>query len=180
VTCIIGVVQHDVVYLGADSCVSNSSSQEITARSKVCAVGDFLVGASGYVRFNNILTYQFTPRAQEPGEDDEHYVVVAFADALRLRLKELGYVNTDEGQDTMTHNDALLAYHHQLYYLSTNFSVTTNRDNLFAIGSGSDFALGAMWAMRDVEVETRIRTALEISAHFAVGVAEPFVVLKQG
>lgn len=82
-TCIIGLADQGKVYIGADSIVSNGYTREITERSKVFRVGEFLIGSCGSIRMANVLQYHLSVRPIEEHEDVDRYMVVAFVEGVR-------------------------------------------------------------------------------------------------
>jgi ATP-dependent protease HslVU (ClpYQ) peptidase subunit len=176
VTCIIGMAHDGHVYMGGDSMTVSGLDRFITSRQKVFRVGEFLIGTSGSIRMAQILRYHLAVRTQEEGEDDMHYLVVAFVEAFRDCLKQYGHAKVNSSQEDID-GVFLVGYRGKLYRVAQDMQIDTYQSQLAAIGCGGDYALGAVRAMSDeIEPVQRLCRALEISAEFSAGVAAPFYV----
>lgn len=170
-TCIVGIAENGKMYMGSDSQVSFSWHNEQNAVPKVIKNGLFLMGATGDLRFCNILRHQLDipvqPYSKKPDDD---YIVVTVVEHIRQRCKDLGYVQIEKNRENIDNNALLIGYKGNIYHVSGDFSVLRNVNNIAAIGSGYPFALGALEALKRHPVEKRIRRALEIAGQFAYGV----------
>ena len=70
----------------------------------------------------------------------------------------------------------LVGYKRRLYSVQSDFQVNEMADGFDAVGSGAEYALGAMLALKGVPPVTRLKRALAISAHFNMAVVAPFFV----
>lgn len=73
-----------------------------------------------------------------------------------------------------------IVYKNILYTLSRDCSVIQYND-FVSIGSGSDFALGALEATKNMnmEPEQRVKIALEVACKFDAGCAPPFKIISK-
>lgn len=159
--------------MGADSCVSTGWTARTLRQPKVFRNGDFLIGYAGSVRMLNVLRYQVQIGSQDAAQTDDEYVMCSFIEAVREQCKDLG-VSTIEDNQEQSVGSFLVAYRQKLYDVAPDFSVCSYADDLYACGSGSDIALGAMAALQDMEPVARIRRALGIAERYGYGVAGPF------
>lgn len=177
-TCIIGLAHEGEVYIGADSMSASGWNQRQTKLRKVFQVGQFLIGYTTSFRMGQILQYHLEVRQQQDGESNERYMVVAFAEAVRVCLKDKGYARIDS--NTESGGDFLVGYKGEVYHVSSDFQVNYYADGLAAVGCGEQYALGAMRALetRIKNPAQRIEESLKIVEYFSNGVTGPFIVEK--
>ncbi len=183
-TVIIGVEHNGNVFMGADSeCVNGWMRHQLTTR-KIARLGELLIGVAGQIRTHNIILYQFVPPERLLDESDEHYVIVSVIEAIRKCLKDSGWLTVENSKETVDLNEFLIGYRAKLYRVGPHFDVAHYRSGIASVGSGDQYALGAMYALRasrkraysEAQIETQIKTALRISAQLSMGVSEPFYV----
>lgn len=170
-TAIVGVVERGVVYLGADSAASTSSSLTTRRDAKVFRVGAFLLGACGSPRVMQLLRSRLDLPPVTATRDA--YLNHAFTDAVRKTLKDGGALHTENGEEGM---DAalLLGYEGHLYEMYGDFQIGEPEAPFAAVGSGSDVALGALHASAGLPVDRRLWLALEAAERFVPSVRRPF------
>lgn len=177
-TCIVGLIENGIAYMGGDSALSMGWTRDTLSMRKIFNVNRFMIGFCGDWRMANIMQHHLNIAPQMKGESDEHYVVVALIDNIRHTAKEMGQSTIDKNHESIS-GSFLVAYKGQLYSIGSDFSVATVTGNLYACGSGAEVALGAMVALSSMEPKARIKRALEISAQFIASVAAPFYVETQ-
>lgn len=170
-TCIIGLVHDDKVYIGGDSAGVSGSNREVRADPKVFRNGPFLMGYAGSFRVGQLMRFALKPPIHQDGVDDYEYMVVDFIKAVKTTLKD----NFFESGPTF-----LVGYRGQLYSVDSDLQVGIPLYRIAAVGSGAAIALGAVHALNTWEPEAKIRRALEISASLNTGVAGPFTVMSMG
>lgn len=176
-TCIIGLEHEGNVYIGADSSAVEGWTVRQTVLSKVFQRGDFLIGYTSSFRMGQILQHHLIVRAQEEGEADDAYMVCAFVEAVRKYLREKAYTKIEDSREQG--GIFLAGYNGRLYRINSDFQVGCVRDGLDAVGSGAEFALGAVKALgRSLPPRKRIKRALRVAAYFSGSVCGPFKVLK--
>jgi ATP-dependent protease HslVU (ClpYQ) peptidase subunit len=177
-TCVVGMIKNDRVYIGADSAAATSGwTVRASALQKVFRHGSFLIGYTTSFRMGQILQYEVDyPEAEVY---DETYMVTRFVPAVREKLKNLGYTKIDNNQEEG--GDFLVGVAGQLFLVSSDFQVNHFLDGMAAVGCGAEYALGALLVRRSFvghDPETSIRVALETAAYFSGGVIGPFTVLE--
>ena len=119
-----------------------------------------------------LLEHQLELPKQPSSQPDMSYMVNQFVEAVRKLLKERGFAKVEANAESG--GQFLVGYHGHLYSIESDFQVGELSDGFDAVGSGSDFALGAMAALDKLSPTRRIRKALEITAHFNMSVCGPF------
>ena len=176
-TCIVGLVEQGVVYLGADSlgCAEWNSRVLAMETPKVFRRGPFLFGVTGSLRWGQLLQYKLVI----PGQDetpDMAYMVGTVLDAIRQCLKENGFAQIENSQETG--GVCLIGYKGKLYSVDDDYGVLVTVDDFAALGCGDMPALGALMALTGMEPRERLMRALEISAYFSAGVGGPFHIIS--
>ena len=171
-TCVVGVVQKGRVYIGVDSAAVQGWTRRASQVSKVFRRGPFLIGYTTSFRMGQLLEHHLNVPAQTDKVSDMTFMVTQFIEAVRVLLKEKGFTkiesNTEKG------GQFLVGYRGQLYTIESDFQVGHQVEQFDAIGSGAEFALGAVKALEGKKPQVRVRRALEIAAHLNMGVCGPF------
>lgn len=173
-TCIIGLVHNDKVYIGADSAAVSGWQVRATNLDKVFRRGPFLIAYTNSFRMGQILQYHLEVQSQD-GEPDIEYMVRHFVDAVRTCFKELGFAKVENNEESG--GMFLVGYRGHLYAIEDDFQVNEMTDGFDAWGCGKEYALGVMKALEHLPPIEQIEKALEISAHFSGGVLPPFQVV---
>jgi ATP-dependent protease HslVU (ClpYQ) peptidase subunit len=175
-TCIVGLVDKGTVYIGGDSAGVAGLSISIRNDEKVFHNGPFIMGFTTSFRMGQLLRYKFDPPVQTVQQDDMEYMVTTFIDTARTCFKENGFGD----KEATTGGTFLVGYRKKLYTINSDFQVGIPADPFDAVGSGSDLALGAMYASQKTKMtaEKRITQALEAASYFNAGVSPPFYLVK--
>lgn len=171
-TCIVGLVHEQAVYIGGDSAGVGGWTITGRADAKVFRNGPFLVGYTTSFRFGQLLRYAFTPPEQPADMDTFHYMVVEFINALRDCLKDGGYAKKEAEQESG--GKFLVGYQGRLFLIGDDYQVGEMLDGYMAVGAGDDLALGALYATAGMQPLARVEVALEAAAHHNMGVRAPF------
>ncbi len=172
-TCIVGLVTKQRVYIGADSASVHGWTRRETRLRKVFRRGPFLIGYTTSFRMGQLLEHQLRVAPQPKNVNDMSYLVTYFIENVRQLLKERGFAKVESNNESG--GQFLLAYRGHLYSVDSDFQVGEMADGFDAIGGGADFALGALQATKSLAPRTRVRRALEVASHFNMGVCPPFV-----
>lgn len=175
-TCIVGLVDKGSVYIGGDSAGVAGLSISIRSDEKVFFNGPFIMGFTTSFRMGQLLRYKFDPPKQTIHQTDMQYMVTTFIDTARTCFKENGFGD----KEATVGGTFLVGYHGKLYTINSDFQVGVPADPYDTVGSGSDLALGAMFANAKTKMtpEKRVIQALEAAATFNAGVAGPFYIVK--
>lgn len=176
-TCIVGIVDKRGVILGADTLVSDQWSKFSMKQSKLVRLSDdIVIGCCGSVRLRDILACDVSPAPPGKSDNNAHrYIVSVVMPEIRDKLKAAGCLASDNGVDQV---DAmmLLAYRGSLFMVDSDLQVSQPASGYWAVGSGSEYALGSLYATRGIrEAKKRITLALQAASEFSPSVAPPFV-----
>jgi ATP-dependent protease HslVU (ClpYQ) peptidase subunit len=173
-TCIIGLVGKDRVYVGADSASVNTTALVIRATKvpKVFKRGPFLIGYTSSFRMGQLLEHWLEVPAQTIKQSGQEYMVKEFVESVRKLFKEKGFGEVDSNVESG--GSFIVGYNGCVYAIQDDFQVSEFSDGFDSVGCGSRFALGAMSALGDLEPMRRIKKSLAIAAKFSAGVCPPF------
>jgi ATP-dependent protease HslVU (ClpYQ) peptidase subunit len=175
-TCIVGLKQDDIVYIGGDSAAVAGTNIAARTDEKIFANGSTIMGFMGSFRMGQLLRYTFKPPKCGPKRDAMGYLVNSFIDAVRTCYRKKGVMKDSEGSDEGGH--FLLGFQDELYHIACDFQVAKLVDNYTAIGCGQDVALGALYATQDIpDPLCRIRVALEAATKHITGVCPPYFII---
>lgn len=175
-TCIVGIVDNGLVYIGGDSAGSDGWITLNRADSKVFVNGEMVFGFTSSFRMGQLLAYSFTPPVPGEQQDVYAYMVTSFVDAVRECLKAGGWAKKENEQEEG--GSFLIGYRGRLFCIDGDYQVGEQTCGFHSIGSGAHVALGALFATRGKPVEERILTALEAAETFISAVRKPFVIKK--
>lgn len=175
-TCIVGIAHEGRVYIGADSAAVDGWKIQQTAWSKIVRRPPFLFAVTGSFRSLQLLKHFLEVRAQEPNEDDEHYLVTGLSEAIRICFKEHGLSNAESNAEKQENFAALFGFHGGLYTIegAESFQIVHLTCPYDANGSGQWFALGSLHSTEGLPPQIRIEKALSAAAHFNIAVCGPF------
>lgn len=175
-TCIVGLVERGTVHIGGDSASVAGWTSRVTRLPKVFRRGPFLIGYTTSFRMGQLLQHALNVPLQKDA-DDMRFMVMTFAEAVRALLKEKGVAKIEANAESG--GQFLVGYRRRLYSVQQDFQVNEMADGFDAVGSGAEYALGAMAAMRgarSLSPTLKIKRALAVSAHFNMAVSAPFFV----
>lgn len=155
--------------------------------SKVAKNGPYLLGAAGDMRAINILHHAFTPPAPTPGLSGkrlDQFITTKFIPALRECFEKQGYAapERDDSAHIAEHGSTILVViNGTIYVIDGDYSWTSDVNRVYALGTGSAYALGSMYALisgKKQPTPTQIKTmslkALSIAAKFDPYTGSPF------
>lgn len=175
-TSIVGISRDGHVYMGGDSCGSDSYSWMHVSNPKVFQVDKFLFGCCGSFRMIDLLRFSLKVEPQTVDQSDDGYIRTTFITAVRKLFKENGFMR-DESRDRG--GNFLLGYRGNLYEIQDDFSVLNTPPWGHAVGSGEQPARGSLFTTRDDwDCFKRITKALESAEATTPSVRGPFVTLN--
>jgi len=146
------------------------SAAYVANNTKIVRVGDTHIAGSGTSTFKLILRDYFS-RRDVPARFDSTISLFRTWQAFHAALKEHYYlVAVNEKDDTLESSkfDVLIANPHGIFGVGAHRAVQEYR-KFYAIGSGTDLALGALYAAYDnprLSAEQLARLAVEAAAEF--------------
>lgn len=176
-TTIIGIQHPDKVTIIADSQVTDDSGEIFNHpfMSKITRRGEFLVAGAGEVLPCDIAQHIWQPpKATEADyEDVYHFMIAKVMPSLRIALKNNGF-NFDEENPSGEHRFLfLIAFNGEIFSIDGDCSVLLKGDGIYGIGSGSKYAMGAIYAGAPP------KKAMEIASKLDAFTCKPFVTVEQ-
>lgn len=160
-TTIIGIQGDGWALVAADSRVSSydgsvtyQTATMTPMSGKVAQNGRWLLAAAGDIRAINLLHHALVPPAPHHslrGRKLDHFVTTKFIPALRTCFEDNGYAMPDGAQKehAAQHSSTILAViNGTIYVMDGDYSWSTDSTGVYAIGSGGQYALGAVHALR--------------------------------
>ena len=182
-TCVVGMIDGDNVYMGADSCGSNGTTYTIRKDPKVFINGDFLIGYTSSFRMGQLLMYCSLPVPKKKDKKDLFkFMVNKFIPSIRQVLKDGGYSKISSNEEEG--GTFLVGVHGRLFKIENDFQVGETMRGFDACGCGVYAANASMVTTTikrlkiHLEPKTRILLALESAEAIMEGVKAPFEVLK--
>lgn len=170
-TTIIGIEYSDRSILVADSRVTDDAGRIYAHRvmKKISQRGSLLIAGAGEVTPCDIaqniwIPPQFTAKDKK---DVYRFMITKVMPSLRKCLTDNGYNFEEDKKDGMRFQ-FLISVGGEIFDIDEDLSVMKSDDNLYAIGSGGPYALGALYAGAEPEV------AMEIASKVSAYSAPPF------
>ncbi len=175
-TCIVGLVENGVVYIGGDSSAVSGWDLMLRKDRKVFRVGEALLGFTSSFRLGQLLRDTFLPPALQENEHIERYMTTTFVNAVRECLKEGGFAQKKNEQESA--GTFLVGFRGRLFRIADDYQVGETLHHYDAIGSGDSVAFGALYATAHLPTSltpsTRIELALSAAEQHNIGVRGPF------
>lgn len=174
-TCIVGIVKKEKVFMAADSAGVGGYDVTIRLDPKIFKVDDFLIGCTTSFRMIQLLRFSFNPPKMHPDTDIYEYMCTDFVNRMRDCFKTGGFTTIKDSVENG--GTFLVGYKNRLFTIHDDFQVGESSDRFDAVGCGTPYALGVMAALHntDIEPELLLNRALEITTHFSAGVRPPFI-----
>jgi ATP-dependent protease HslVU (ClpYQ) peptidase subunit len=176
-TTIVGVQNADGCVVASDSRVAEGG-KVYTHPDMVKAVerGSYIIGGAGDYRALQVVLHGWQPPIVTAKAKTNLYefVINKVAPSLKSTLTEAGIeFNKSTENDDKFELQLLIGINGSLFEVDSDFAVAMNDTGLYAIGSGGDYALGALHAGASV------LDAMRIAAINNNGTSAPFYILEQ-
>lgn len=174
-TLIVGVIEKEKVWIGADS--AGVSGLDVTIRKdvKVFKKGEFVIGCTSSFRMIQLIRFSFTPPKKYDDVDIYEYMCTAFVNELRTCFKNGGYARKEN--EVESGGFFLVGWKNRLFLIQSDYQVAENDKGFEACGCAESYALGALDALdTSLTARSRIETALHIGAYRSGGVRPPFII----
>ena len=178
-TCIVGLIEKEKVYIGADSASVAGLHTILTKNPKVFKKEDFVIGCTSSFRMIQLLKYSFYPPEMDDRDDLHRYMCIDFIEAVKQCFREGGYMmKTTEGEDKG--GVFLVGFQGRLFTIYDDFQVHESIEPYAAIGCGTEYAMGSLNTTLDMRMksEKRLLKALEAAERHSGGVLSPFIIEK--
>lgn len=173
-TTIVAVCKNGNVTMGADSQVTDGSRPNRHPRmEKITKNNGYLIAGSGDSQPCDILQHIFVPPVPSVQERKDLYkfMIVKFIPAMRECLEDNGWKpSTDDKESGF---NMLFAFDGEVFDIGDDLSVLLNDDGIYGVGSGSSYAIGALYAGATVE------KALDYASSNDIYTSGPYQIVKQ-
>lgn len=173
-TTIVAVCKNGNVTMGADSQVTDGArpSKHVNME-KITKNNGYLIAGSGDSHPCDILQHLFIPPVPTIQERKDLYkfMIIKFVPAMREVLEDNGWKSSTEDKEVGF--NMLFAFDGEIFDIGDDFSVLLNDDGIYGVGSGSPYAMGALYAGASVE------KALDIATNNDVYTSGPYQIVKQ-
>lgn len=195
-TTIVAYQGTDFAVVGVDSRISSIDDSGYTSQimtlapgsTKVAANGKYLLGVAGDVRAINILHHVFQPPALVPGlrgKRLDQFMTMKFIPFLRDCFEKQGYAAPE--RDTSSHiaeqgSTILVVVNATIYVVDFDYAWASDASGLYALGTGSQYAMGAMSillgkdkkAISTTQAKNFILKSLNVAAKYDPHTGSPF------
>ena len=147
-TTVIGVeYANRCVVLGDSRIVGDSKIYSHPEMVKVVANGNYLVGVAGDVRALQVVLHTWKPPVLLVKEKNDlfKFMVNKVAPSLKQLLTDAGLLDS-KSPDKEFEINIIVGLNGNLFEIDSDFAVSRNSDGYYAIGTGGDIALGALYA----------------------------------
>jgi ATP-dependent protease HslVU (ClpYQ) peptidase subunit len=177
-TTIVGVENADGCIIASDSRIAESGKVYTHPKMiKAIERGSYIIGGAGDYRALQVVLHGWQPPLVNAKAKQNLYefVINKVAPSLKATLSEAGieFNKSSDNDDDKFDLSLLIGINGSLFEIDSDFAVAMNDSGLYAIGSGGDYALGALHAGAPV------LKAMEIAALNNNGTSAPFHILKQ-
>jgi ATP-dependent protease HslVU (ClpYQ) peptidase subunit len=174
-TTIIGVeYANRCVVLGDSRVVGDSKIYSHPDMVKVVTNGNFIIGAAGDVRALQVILHTWKPPVAVAKDKDNlfQFMISKVVPSLKQLLTDYNLLDT-KSTDKDFELYVLIAYNGNIFEIDSEFAVSRSDAGYYGIGTGGDYALGALYAGATPE------QAAAIAALNDSKTAEPFIVETQ-
>lgn len=175
-TCIVGIGQNGVSWLGGDSAATAGDlSKRIIGESKVFVKKNVAFGIAGSPKIHNALMHTSNFEMLSLKGTHDEVVHNRLIPVIKKTLDEFDCLVGDNRGNF--EGSIIIGLKGKIYRVEANFQVFICKENFDSIGSGSDIAMGSLYATRKLHPKKRILSALEASADNNAGVCAPFSIV---
>lgn len=174
-TCIVGLVEKGIVYMGGDSAGVDGSRMALAIREdrKVFKNGDFVMGFTSSFRMGQLLAFNLSLPKPREGDDLLGFMVRDFVAAVRQVLKDGGFAKNNSGAESG--GEFLVGFRGRLFTIFDDFQVAESVRPYAACGCGDLIALGSLFSTPNLSPpRERVEEALLAAETFSAGVRGPF------
>ena len=170
-TTIIAVQYDDKAVIGADSQTTGATGRKASHAQmvKVTQRGDFIVAGSGECAPCDIAQHIWVPPvpAAKDWNNLYHFMIAKVVPSLKACFKENEY--KWDVEDDETKFAFLMIIGGEVFEIADDFSVCLDGKGYYGVGSGSDFAIGALSA------GATLKEALKIASDNDAFTSPPFI-----
>lgn len=172
-TCIVGMVHDNTIYIGGDRGASDEDSIVSLSRPKIHLRGGWVFGYSGSLGTGQLLEFLDFP--VPTGEDVYKLLRLEIVSDFKKMLEEHGTNDAEHASDIVIGTQGRL-----FEFNTVDWSVAEVEET--AVGSGGSFALGSLYTtytyIQHYSPEERIRLAIEAAITYSPTCQDPIDVLS--
>lgn len=120
-TCIVGYVKNNTVFMGCDSLGSNGHFKEVRKDTKMFKLNQFLIGYTSSYRMGQLLQYKLKLPKHPIGMSVDRYMRTLFIDTTIRCLTENGYTKVNGNR--LSGGSFLVGYKGKLFCIDSDFQV---------------------------------------------------------
>jgi ATP-dependent protease HslVU (ClpYQ) peptidase subunit len=167
-TTILGVQHRNGFTLAADTQTTNGDRPYIHSDMKKITVSNNIwIAGAGVGRVCDVVQYCWTPPTYY-GNSEYEFMISKVIPSMRIVIERNGVTLKDDDSFQF-----LFGVNGKLFEVSDNYTVLTNTNKFYGIGSGANYGIGALMA------GATIRKAIEISAELDVYTGGKIQIIKQ-
>ena len=171
-TTVIGIVEDDKVWMGADSIATDGNTRYIVKKPKIFKKGDMLIGNTTSFRMGQILQYLVELPEHNDGVSNEEYIIAKCIPAIMQTFDDNGFTRDYDSQKQG--GFFLIGYKGELFEVQNDFSVNSWSSGYAVVGHGEEYAVGALEALSNLPAKKRIMRTLDIVSKVSVFTSPPF------
>lgn len=182
-TAIIALTNGKNVWMAGDSFCGDEDKKDLCKTSKVYKVGPIGIGLCGMVRQELIVEKTIRRLIEEENVKVTHdWLKFELPDILVAEMRERHATVDKENQATLGDSAYMIAFGGKIYYLDDDFGIWDSQRKFAAIGSGKQYALGAMAALdkisSELSPEDKVRLCLDCAHDWSIYVCPPYTCIK--
>lgn len=153
------------------------------SQGKVSRNNDFLLGAAGDMRAINLLAHTFKPTRPPTGISDEE--LDAFMSTKFIKELKRCFDDAEYGEKGSQESSIIALVQGRVYEIGTNYDWCHDIAGFYAVGTGAQYALGALSSLLEGKkitqsaVEKALSTALAASCKYDPNSGAPIHILVQ-
>lgn len=179
-TCIVGYIDKDYIYMGADSLGTKGQLKTIRKDDKLFKKENMLIGLTGTFRMFQLIKWKLEIPEHPKNMSTERYMCTLFIDSVIKCFKDNEFI---EREDCRIYGGTfIVGYKNNLFKIGSDFQIGLENDSYTSVGSGEELALGAMDALmiydKNIKPEEKIKIALKCAEKRNNCVHRPFKIMK--
>lgn len=177
-TCIVGITDGKKVIIGCDSQTTGNDINDIKnirKDKKIFQKNNIIFGVTGSPRFTQILEFMWCFDAIDEGQDEFEYLVKTVVPTAMESLEVNKCSDLNNGRLT-TDSAMLIGIGNRLFCLYSDFQIGESTKNYASIGSGMEFALGALTVLENMNItnKQKLEQALEVASFHSSTCSGPY------
>lgn len=135
---------------------------------KVVAAGEYVIAGAGNARCCDVIMFGWEPPAYD-GTEPYTFMVQKFIPEMRRQHEDAG-ITLKEDEDF----SFLIGFKNRIFYVASNYTVLESNTGLYAMGTGGNYALGA------IAQGATIQEAIKIAKKFDVNTGGRIQIIDRG